>query len=75
MNNLFKEDGSQWYNYFFIRLDFNIGYYIAWIGSAEPAFPDKYFRCGQNARAWISTHSNWRAAVDEKFEKEVLGGS
>jgi hypothetical protein len=68
---LFKDDGSEWYNYFFIRLDDVLGYYFAWSGSKRPAFPDTYFKCTSNARSWIKAH-NWREAVDEEFEKEIL---
>lgn len=70
----YKQDGTEWYNYFFLRLDPSIGYYFAWIGSKRIAFEDKYFKCTTNAKQWITSH-NWREAVDEEFEREVLRGS
>jgi len=71
IHHLFKDDGSAWYNYFFIRLDNSIGYYFAWSGTKREAFPGRYFKCTTNAKTWILSH-NWKEAVDEEFEKEVL---
>ena len=67
----FKEDGTEWYNYFFLRLDDTIGYYFAWNGTKRPAFPDHYFKSTTNAREWIKTY-NWKQVVDEEFEREIL---
>lgn len=67
----FKEDGTQWYNYFHIRLNNEGHYYFAWNGSNRNAFPDAEFKAHDNAKYWIIKH-NWRQAVDEEFEKEVL---
>lgn len=67
----YKDDGSEWYNYFFIRNDPTIGYYFAFIGSKRIAFPDIYFKCTENAKHWIRSF-NWRIVLDEEFEKEVL---
>lgn len=73
----FKEDGSQWYNFFCIRLDdkqqrlTGKGYYLSWNGPARVAFPVWFAHSG-DARAYILS-INWREAVDAEFEKEVLG--
>lgn len=73
----FKEDGSQWYNYFSIRLDTQQeklrgkGYYFSWRGEKRIAFPE-WFETSVDARMWIHQY-NWREAVDIEFEKEVLG--
>ena len=73
MSSYYKEDGTEWYNYFFIRRNVPEGFYFAWIGSKREVFPDVYFRCSTNARTWIMTQ-DWKKIVDEEFEKEVLGG-
>lgn len=68
----FKEDGTQWYNYFHIRSKPE-GYYFAWNGSTREAFEGHYFRCVTNMKAWI-LNRNWKEIVDQEFEKEVLDG-
>ncbi len=80
-NNVYKDDGTQWYNYFAIRLDqnrqkiFHItgegGYYISWRGRASNPF-NRYFNTPGEAREYIMCIP-WRQAVDAEFEKEVLG--
>lgn len=66
---------TAWSDYFFIRLDDSIGYYLAWKGTKRPVFSDKYFRTYESCRTWIKDNDTWRQAVDIEFEKEVLGGS
>ncbi len=72
-----KEDGSQWYNYFCIRLDdkqhrlTGKGYYLSWSGKARIAFPVWFAHSG-DAKDYVKS-INWREAVDAEFEKEVLG--
>ena len=73
MTRLFKDDGTEWYNYFFIRRDDYCNYYFAWIGTKRPVWPDESWRSVENMRNWIIT-ANWKSKVDEEFEKEVLCG-
>lgn len=63
---------NAWHDFFFIRLADDIGYYIAWKGTKDNAFPDKYWRSHDNARNFAI--ANWRTQVDLMFEKEVLDG-
>jgi sarcosine oxidase delta subunit len=67
----FKTDGSQWYNYFMIRQNDEGHFYFAWISSRQEAFPNKCFKCTANAKEWILGF-NWKEAIDEEFEREVL---
>jgi len=69
----YETDGSEWYNYFMIRQNDLGHYYFAWIGSKREAFGEHCFKCTSNAKTWISDY-NWREAVDEEFEREVLSG-
>lgn len=76
----FKEDGSQWYSYFSIRLDGQkryeqgAGYYISWRGVKRIAVPNTWFSDSSGAREWFK-ENDWRKIVDTEFEKEVLGDS
>jgi len=70
---MYKEDGSEWYNYFHIRQN-ERGYYFAWLGTRTNAFPEHHFRVEDNMKRWIKDY-NWRIVVDNEFEKEVLRGS
>lgn len=72
----FKEDGSQWYNYFHIRYDQTKGYYFSFNGKVKNAFPGEYWHSSQHShmRRWICEDNRWRIRLDEEFEQEVLGG-
>jgi len=68
---MFKEDGSQWYNYFHVR-KYNEGvFYIAWNGTKENAFPGLDWKEYGYAKDWITTYG-WQKLVDARFEKDVL---
>lgn len=69
---------SSWKDYIELReepsclgSDINIFYFI-WRGTKEPVWREDYWRSKINATAWIVDNSNWRAKVDEQFEKEFF---
>lgn len=66
----YKDDGSEWYNYFQIRRNDLKGFYVAWIGTTRMVSPVSYSNF-DDCKDWI-TNTNWRMLVDEEFEKEVL---
>lgn len=66
----YKDDGSEWYNYFQIRRNDLKGYYIAWIGTTRMASP-KGWTTFDECRDWMIS-TNWRTLVDEEFEREFL---
>ena len=62
-----------WRDYFFVRLDDDGFYYVAWIKSQRSIKDDLVFNTWQHAKEWA--RDNYRSVLDEEFEKEVLGGS
>lgn len=72
----------KWYHYFDLSQNINLWnsvhvaeYVFVWKGTNTPVFEEKsIWRSSINAENWIE-QQDWQKIVDEKFEKEVLGGS